>query len=36
MHKVKDITLSIAWRRQAWKEEVLDNLRKEEALDDVP
>ena len=25
-HKAKDITLLIAWRREAWKEEALDNL----------
>ena len=25
-HKAKDITLWIAWRREAWKQEVLDNL----------
>ena len=25
-HKAKDITPSIAWRREAWKEEVLDDL----------
>ena len=32
-HKIrqKDITLSIAWRREAWKEEALDDLpRKDE------
>ena len=25
-HKAKDITLSIAWRREAWKEKALDDL----------
>ena len=25
-HKAKDITISIAWRREAWTEEVLDDL----------
>ena len=25
-HKAKDIILSIAWRREAWKEEPLDDL----------
>ena len=25
-HKVKDITPSIDWRREAWKEEALDDL----------
>jgi len=25
-HKAKDITPSIAWRREAWKEEALDDL----------
>ena len=25
-HKAKDITLSIAWRREAWEEEALDDL----------
>ena len=31
MHKAKDITPSIAWRRETWKEEALDDLsRKDE------
>ena len=25
-HKAKDITPSITWRREAWKEDVLDDL----------
>ena len=30
-HKAKDITLLIAWQREAWKEEVLHNLSWEES-----